>query len=139
MAFIETVRLFTDGGARGNPGPGAIGVLILRAEVDEELDSHAECIGHTTNNRAEYRALIKGLNLCAKHTRREVSCFLDSELVVKHLSEVYRLKDDELRELFLEVKRVEQVFRRVTYTHVPRTNPFIQRVDRLVNEALDGR
>ena len=80
--MLKAVRLFTDGGSRGNPGPGAIGLLILD-ERNNEIDSFKECIGHTTNNRAEYQALIKGLDLAARHTRDKVYCYLDrSEDVV---------------------------------------------------------
>ena len=101
--FIDEVKLFTDGGCRGNPGPGAIGVIILDGD-NTELHAHAECIGNTTNNRAEYHALIKGLRLCAKHTRGRVTCYLDSELVVRQMNGVYRLKKEELLALFQKVK-----------------------------------
>ena len=136
--FIEEVRLFSDGGCRGNPGPGAIGVLILD-DANQELYKHAECIGHTTNNRAEYHALIKGLDLCAKYTRRRVCCFMDSQLVVNHMNGTWRLKNDELRSLFHEVKKYEQVFQEVIHQHVERTNPYMKKVDRVLNEAFEGR
>jgi len=136
--FIDEVRLFTDGGCRGNPGPGAIGIVIYD-NSHTELFQHAECIGSTTNNRAEYAALIKGLNLCAQFTRRKVVCYLDSQLVVNHMNGIWRLKNDQLRGLFLEVKKHEQIFDEVIYTHVLRTNPFIQKADRLLNEAFEGR
>lgn len=136
--FVEEVNLFSDGGCRGNPGPGAIGLLIL-GETNQELYKHAECIGHTTNNRAEYHALIRGLDLCAKYTRRRVCCFMDSQLVVNHMNGIWRLKNDELRSLFHEVKKHEQVFLEVIYQHLERTNPYMKRVDRLVNEAFEGR
>ena len=136
--FIDYVKLFVDGGCRGNPGPGAIGVLIVDNDGNQ-LRMEAECIGVTTNNRAEYRALIKGLDLCAKHTRRRVIVYSDSELVVNHMNEQWRLKDDTLRELWKRVKQCEQVFKEVVYTHVRRTNPFIRKVDRALKEALEGR
>lgn len=136
--YVEEVKLFSDGGCRGNPGPGAIGLLILD-EANQELDKHAECIGQTTNNRAEYRALIKGLDLCAKHTRGCVYCFTDSQLIVKHMNGAYRLKNDELRSLFYEVKKREQVFQEVIYQRIERTNPYMRKVDKLLNEAFEGR
>ena len=80
--YIDNVKLYTDGGCRGNPGPGAIAFRILD-ENNNELERGSECIGHTTNNRAEYHALIKGLECAAKHTRGIVRCYLDSELVIK--------------------------------------------------------
>lgn len=137
-SFIEEVKLFSDGGCRGNPGPGAIGVRIL-GEANQELATYAECIGQTTNNRAEYRALIKGLDLCAQYTRRRVCCFTDSQLIVKHMNGTYRLKNDELRSLFYEVKKREQVFQEVIYQYIERTNPYMREVDRLLNEAFEGR
>src|SRR5437867_899709 len=121
MTYINEIRLYTDGGCRGNPGPGAIGILILDPQ-NNELESHAEVIGNCTNNRAEYKALIKGLGLAAKYTRRKVCCFLDSELVVNHMNGLYRLKNDPLRELFHEVKKAEQAFDEVVYQQVPRIN-----------------
>lgn len=136
--FLDHIKLFTDGGARGNPGPGAIGILILD-DANQELGKHSECIGHTTNNRAEYRALVKGLDLCARYTRKRVTCFMDSELVVKQMNGDYRLKNDELRKLFHAVKECEQVFEKVTYQHVSRTNQFMKKVDRMLNDAQEGR
>ena len=136
--FVRVVKLFTDGGSRGNPGPGAIGLLILD-EQNNEIDSFKECIGRTTNNRAEYHALIKGLDLAAKHTRDKVCCYLDSELVVKQMAGVWRLKDNELRVLYHKAKDKERPFREVVYTHVRRTDPNMRKADRLVNDALDGR
>lgn len=136
--FLDHIKLFTDGGARGNPGPGAIGILILD-NSNQELERHSECIGHTTNNRAEYRALVKGLDMCAHHTRKRVTCFMDSELVVKQMNGDYRLKNDELRKLFHEVTKCAGVFEHVTYQHVGRKNSYMKKVDRMLNDAQEGR
>ncbi len=136
--FIDHVKLFVDGGSRGNPGPAAIGVLILDGDKNQLL-LRAQCIGIATNNQAEYHALIWGLNLCAGHTRRRVTCYSDSELVVKQMIGHYRLKNDVLLQLFQRVKQCEGAFDEVVYTHVVRTNPYIQKVDRALNEALEGR
>lgn len=133
----DRVKLFTDGACRGNPGPGAIG-FIITDENNNELESDAICVGRTTNNRAEYLALIKGLDCAARHTRGAVYCFLDSELVINQMSGVWRLKNDELRRLFFNVEEKKQAFREVTFTHVRRTNQQIRRVDRLLNRALEG-
>jgi len=135
---MNLVNLFTDGGCRGNPGPGAIGIVIFDS-ANNLLYEHSECIGNTTNNRAEYRALIKGLDLCAKFTRKRVCCYCDSELVVNHMNGVWRLKNDELRELFHDVTRNAGVFGEVVYQHVRRTNQSIKKADRLLNEAFEGR
>jgi ribonuclease HI len=103
------------------------------------LYEHAECIGHTTNNQAEYRALIKGLDLCARYTRGRVSCYSDSQIVIKQVTGVYRLKNEALRPLFDEVKRKAQQFRAVVFQHVRRENPLIAKADHILNEAFDGR
>jgi ribonuclease HI len=135
--LIDEVQLYTDGGCRGNPGPGAIGMIIMDAE-QHELLACAECIGPATNNRAEYRALIKGLDLCAAYTRRRVVCYSDSELLVNQMTGAYRLKSEELRALWQKAKELELVFQEVVYRHVRRTNQFITKADRLLNEAFDG-
>ncbi len=134
----DHIKVFTDGGCRGNPGPGAIGVLVLDGDGNE-LRREAECIGATTNNRAEYHAVIKGLNACAEYTRGKVTVYTDSELVVKQMSGTWRLKNKELRDLFVKVRHCAMVFKEVVYTHVKRTNPYIRKVDRALNEALEGR
>jgi ribonuclease HI len=136
VGFVDHVKLFSDGGSRGNPGPGAIAILLL-TEGDVELASHRECIGHTTNNKAEYHALLKGLELCASYTRTRVSCYSDSQLIVNQLNGTWRVRQDDLRELFSKVRQREHVFDGVSYTHVRRSNPFIARVDQALNDALD--
>lgn len=137
-AFIDRVKLYVDGGCRGNPGPGALGIVILD-ENNNELSSHAECIGQTTNNRAEYKALIKGLDLCARYTRRRVTCFSDSQLVINQMTGIWRLKNEELRSLFHRVKDLERAFDAVVYQHVNRTNQYIRKCDSFLKNALEGR
>lgn len=134
----DRIKLFTDGACRGNPGPGAIGFRILD-DSNNVVEEFAECIGRTTNNRAEYLALIKGLDCAARHTRGVVKCFLDSELVINQISGVWRLKNDELRRLFFNVEEKKQAFREVIFTLVRRTNQQIRRVDRLLSRELEGR
>jgi ribonuclease HI len=133
----DEVWLYTDGASRGNPGPAAIGFLVLDSR-GRLLAEHAECIGRATNNEAEYRALIGGLVACARFTKGRVRCVSDSELMVRQLAGVYRTKERRLRELQDEVGRMEAAFREVTYAHRPRSDPHISRVDRLVNAALDA-
>lgn len=138
MAYIGHIKLFADGGARGNPGPAAIGLLILD-DAQAELVRFAECIGSRTNNQAEYCALIKGLELSAGHTRRRVTVYMDSELVVKQMNGDYRIKNRELLELFGRVKDQERPFEEVVYVHVRDTNPNIRKAHRLLHDALEGR
>lgn len=129
-------RVFSDGGARGNPGPAAIGVLVCD-ERGDALQEHQETIGEATNNIAEYRAVIKGLELAHSLGLKEIEYFLDSELVARQLSGVYRIKTPHIRDLFLQVKERERKFQKVVYTHVPRTHEMIRLVDKMVNQALN--
>ena len=130
------IRTYSDGGARGNPGPGAIGVLIFGSE-DELILEHKDFIGNATNNIAEYCALIAALSIAKELGAREVESFLDSELVVRQMQGIYKVKEEHLRKLFQEVKLLEREFKKVSYQHVPRTHSRLQEADRLVNQALD--
>jgi ribonuclease HI len=130
------LRTYSDGGARGNPGPGAIGVLVCDAR-DHILLEHKDVIGRATNNIAEYCALIGALALAKEMGAEEVESFLDSELVVRQLGGVYRVKSDHIKELIQEVRKLEQNFRKVSYQHLPRTHNMLRQADRLVNLALD--
>lgn len=138
MKRIDRVHLYTDGGSKGNPGPGAIAVVICTPD-NKVVRKYSECIGHATNNQAEYRALIKGLDLCAEFTRGAVACFSDSELVVKQMNGDFRLKNATLRELFHDVKRNAGVFREVSFQHAPRKHQRINEADQLVKIAHNGR
>ncbi|PIN91107.1 ribonuclease H [Candidatus Pacearchaeota archaeon CG10_big_fil_rev_8_21_14_0_10_32_14] len=125
----------SDGGARGNPGPGAIGVVVR----DEKtvLETYSTEIGICTNNIAEYRALLKALELALKY-EKEVTCHLDSELVVKQLNGEYKVRNERLMHLFLEVQKLINKFEKVTFVFVKRENEFQCMADVLVNKALDG-
>lgn len=139
MAYFEQLNLFTDGGSKGNPGPGSIGIVVCDGN-NNLLYEYSECIGHCTNNQAEYRALIKGLDLCALYTRKRITVFSDSELMIKQMNGVYRLKNVELRSLFQEVKDQERIFENLVYQHVKRdSNQRIKRADELLNQAHAGR
>lgn len=129
-------RIFSDGGARGNPGPAAVGILICDGRGGI-LREHKETIGEATNNMAEYRAVLRGLELAQELGIEEVEYFVDSELVARQLSGEYRIKTPHLKDLFLQVKEKEGRFRKVVYKHVPRTHEKIKWVDRLVNRALN--
>ena len=128
---------YCDGGCRGNPSPAAIGITMFNSQK-EEVHNYSECIGDSTNNRAEYHAIIKALELAVAHCRKELICFSDSELVIRQLSGIYAIKNKELRKLFDLLKSKEKAFEKVTYHHVKRTNKFISKVDELVNKTLDG-
>jgi ribonuclease HI len=128
-------RLSTDGGARGNPGPAAFG-YVIEAEDGGVLASHGEAIGVATNNVAEYRALLAGLERAAELGIDELEVVSDSELVVKQMRGEYRVKNAALRELSVEAARLASRVGRVTYTAVRREQNEL--ADRLVNEALDA-
>jgi probable phosphoglycerate mutase len=130
-----SARLFTDGGARGNPGPAAF-AYVLEAEDGTVLASHGEAIGVATNNVAEYRALVEGLRKAAELAVRELEVVSDSELLVKQMRGEYRVKNEALRELSLEAARLARAVGRVRYTAVRREHNEL--ADRLVNDALDS-
>ena len=128
-------RLFTDGGARGNPGPAAYG-FVLEAEDGTVLAAHGEAIGVATNNVAEYRGLVAGLERAVELQLGEVEVVSDSELLVKQMNGVYRVKNEALRELSLQAARLARQVGKVRYTAVRREHNEL--ADRLVNEALDS-
>ena len=127
--------LFTDGGARGNPGPAAYG-YVLEADDGTLLAAHGERIGSATNNVAEYRALIAGLEKALELGLDEVGVVSDSELLVKQMTGEYRVKNEALKKLHDEASRVARRIGDVSYTAVRREHNEL--ADRLVNEALDA-
>ena len=137
MPNNSPVNLYVDGGSRGNPGPGSIAALLYNSD-NQLLRKYAEHIGECTNNEAEYKALLKGLDLCAKHTIGRVSCFSDCKLVVKQMSKQWRVAADNLRPLHIEALGKQQLFANVTYSHVRRTNQKIKQADQLVKQAHEG-
>jgi ribonuclease HI len=128
-------RLSTDGGARGNPGPAAFG-YVLETEDGHVLAAHGEAIGRATNNVAEYRGLLAGLEKAAELGVDELEVVSDSELLVKQMQGEYRVKNETLRGLWEEANDLERRFRRVRYTAVRRAHNEL--ADQLVNEALDA-
>lgn len=127
----------SDGGSRGNPGPGAIGIIIRRD--GHILSKYSQFIGRrVTNNMAEYEALIKALQLASKYTKDEITCYLDSELIVKQLLGEYRVRNKKLLPLFLKVQKLQENFKKIKYKHVSREDNFQQIADQLLNEELDN-
>jgi ribonuclease HI len=127
--------LWTDGGARGNPGPAAY-AYVLEAGDGTVLDARGEAIGHATNNVAEYSALVAGLRRAAELGVTALELRSDSELMVKQMRGEYRVKNKDLQQLFLDASRAARAVGAVTYTHVRREHNEL--ADRLVNEALDA-
>jgi probable phosphoglycerate mutase len=128
-------RLSTDGGARGNPGPAAYG-YVIEDETGHVLAAHGGAIGVATNNVAEYRALLAGLEKALELGVSELEVVSDSELLVKQMRGEYRVKNAALRELRDEAEHLAARLERVTYTAVRREHNEL--ADRLVNEALDA-
>lgn len=127
--------LYTDGGARGNPGPGAIGVVIKNLEggVTDEIGKN---IGKATNNEAEYKAIIAGLEACLERGAKELECYMDSQLVVSQLKGEFKVKDVKLKNLWMQAKNIEKNFKEVLYIHIPREKNYL--ADKIVNEVLDS-
>jgi len=134
----DIIKMYTDGGARNNPGPAAIGVWI--PTLDKK---YSEYIGEKTNNVAEYEALVFGLkkirSLIGKETAKEteVECCLDSELVVKQLNHEYKIKEDYIKDYFITIWNLQIDFRKITFRHIMRDENKV--ADALVNQALDEK
>ena len=129
-------RLYTDGGARGNPGPAAF-AYVLEAEDGTVLSAHGEAIGVATNNVAEYRALVAGLEKALELGVTQLEVVSDSELLVKQMRGEYKVKNEALIDLSIRATRLARQIGKVTYKAVRREHNEL--ADRLVNEALDAR
>jgi ribonuclease HI len=132
---MSRLTVNVDGGARGNPGPAAIGVVV-RDGGGEVLEEVGEKIGEATNNVAEYKALLRGIELAAEHGGTDLELIGDSELVVRQVEGRYKVKNAGMKELHEEVKRALRGFDAWSIRHVRRAEN--SDADRLVNEALDG-
>ena len=130
----ETLIIYSDGGARGNPGPAAIGFVIYN-EDSHILKNVGMFIGTATNNQAEYRALIEALKAAIDLQAKQVFCFLDSELVVKQATGRYKVRQPELKNLVAEVLKLSNKFLKIHFKHTPREKNKL--ADKLVNKALD--
>lgn len=130
------LTIYTDGGARGNPGPAGIGVVIIdvRKKIVKKI---SEYIGETTNNQAEYKALLRALEEAKKLGAAEVDIFMDSELVVKQLKQEYKVRDKDLAPLFVRAWNLLHSFKKYAIHHILRHKN--KRADELVNKALDKK
>ena len=130
------LKVYSDGASRGNPRPSAIAFMIL-SEDEKILKRYSKYVGVKTNNQAEYEALMSALEFASKLTSQEVVCHMDSELVVKQLNEEYQVRNPKLKTLWLKVHELKQIFKKISFLHVSRTNSYIQEVDWLANQALN--
>ncbi len=131
---MQKLIINVDGASRGNPGPAAIGVT-LKDENNQLVESISEKIGHTTNNQAEYNALIAGLKKAISLGAREVQVKSDSELMVRQILGIYRVKNEELKPLHQEVKRLSSTLASFKIASIPRE--LNREADKLANLALD--
>lgn len=133
---MKKMITFTDGGARGNPGPAAIGVVI-KDDQDHVIEMFGKYIGEATNNVAEYSALLAAVERARALSATHLTCYMDSELVVKQMRREYKVKNEHLARLFVKIWNVVQGFERVDFKHVRREKN--KDADAQVNAALDNR
>ena len=131
---MTKIIIYSDGGARGNPGPAGIGA-VLYDENKNLLAEISSYLGVATNNQAEYKAVILALKKAQLLEAEELHFYLDSELVVKQLRGEYKVKNQDLASLFLEIHNLAINFKKISYTHIRRE--LNQEADRLANEAMD--
>ncbi len=134
----EKLLIYTDGASRGNPGHSAYGFVLL-FENEEVVHEENGYIGKTTNNRAEYRAVINALEKAKDFHDGRVKLFSDSNLIVKQMKGVWRVKNQDIRKLHGSAKELIKYFEEVCFEHVPRENRYVSRADKLCNEKLDER
>lgn len=131
-----TITIFTDGGARGNPGPAGIGAVGYDKEKNIVFEV-SEYIGETTNNQAEYKAVIAAIHKAKEIGAEVLDFFLDSQLVVEQLNGNYKVKNKDLAPLFVQIHNARLSFKKTTFTHVRRE--YNKAADALVNKAIDKK
>jgi ribonuclease HI len=138
---VSKVIIFTDGGSRGNPGPAALGVFI-QDEDGKELARISKTIGNTTNNIAEYSAIVEGFDWLLENKKKlrisSVKFYMDSQLACSQLNGLYKIKNPRIREFVFEIRQKEaELGFIITYTHIPREQN--KKADFMVNQALDNQ
>ncbi len=126
--------IYTDGGARGNPGPAGAGVAIMSPK-GEVIATHKKYLGEATNNVAEYSAVVLALEKAKELGPETIDFYLDSELIVKQIKGEYKVKNVALGKLFVKVYNLKHNFKKVTFSHVRREKNKL--ADKLVNDAID--
>lgn len=130
----KKIIIYSDGGARGNPGPAGIGA-VLYTEDKEVIAEISDYIGVATNNQAEYKALLSAISLAKNLKANILECYLDSELVVKQLNGEYKVKNKDLAPIFIQIYNLSHSFKSVKYFHVRREHN--KEADQLANAAMD--
>ena len=130
------LRVYSDGASRGNPGPASIAFKIQDAN-GKVLKKFSKYIGVRTNNQAEYEALLSALRAASQLTDLEIEVYGDSELLIKQLNMEYKVKNPDLKVLWLKAQGLKRSFLNITFNHLSRTDVNIYEVDMLANQALD--
>ncbi len=138
MVRREKIYLVTDGACRDNPGPASVAYGIYSSDWDK-LEEDGEYIGQATNNEAEYKALILGLDRATEYCRKEIEHFTDSQLVVNQLEGEWAVKAPNMKELIEEVYKHEQYFTCCDHKHLPREHKHIEKIDELADKILDEK
>jgi ribonuclease HI len=132
---MEKLYIFTDGAARGNPGPAAIAFVFVKN--NKIIKSSSSYIGETTNNSAEYRAIIDALMEAKIYSTQNISINSDSQLVIRQLNDIYKVRKKHLQAYYNKVQELKKQFKKIEFKHVKRNHKFIQECDRLCNLTLD--
>jgi len=132
---IKNLEIYTDGGARGNPGPAGIGVVIWNG--NELVGTYSKYIGEATNNQAEYEAVLLGLQQAKRLKAEKLDFYMDSELAVNQLNRKFKIKNADLGSLFVKALNMMIGFKTVQFHHIPREKN--KEADKLVNQAIDSR
>ena len=127
--------IYSDGGSRGNPGKSAYAIVVTKD--GEIIHEHTEFLGINTNNYAEYRGLIAGMEKAIELGEKRVEFIMDSELVIKQMRGEYKVKSPNIMDLNMKARRLALSIPDVTFTHVRRANPMVARADALLNAEMD--
>jgi ribonuclease HI len=136
MEKIDILKIYTDGAARGNPGPAASAFLLVSGK--EIIQKDVLYIGNSTNNTAEYKAIINALRAAQKFHQGNVQIYTDSKLAVNQITNKWKINYPHLLQLVREIQQLIKKFKTVEVFHVRRNNPYIQKCDKLCNDRLDS-
>lgn len=135
---MKKLIVYTDGGARGNPGPAGIGVVICDGQDENKiLGQYKKYIGQTTNNQAEYQAVVLALQKAKEMKAQEVEVRLDSELICSQLNMEFKIRNKDFQDSFIKIWNLRQNFKKTSFKHVPREQNRL--ADKLVNQAINER
>lgn len=130
----DILTIYTDGGSRGNPGPAAAGTIIYDGQI--KIGEYGKSLGISTNNEAEYQAIILALEKAKMLKAKRINFFLDSELAVKQLNHQYQVKDEKIIPLFIKIWNLMINFDKISFNHIPREKN--KEADKMVNKILDN-